>query len=239
MERSRIWRFLQMLARWVCTMLFDLRVYGARNIPPTGGVLLVSNHQSYLDPVLLAVGIERPLNYMAKSELFRNPLFSWLIRSLNAFPVEQGAGDVGAVKETINRLQQGHVLNIYPEGSRTEDGKMLPLEKGVGLVIRRAKVPVVPAVIIGSFKAWPKRNKMFRPAPIRVMYGPPMDLAKFGRDEIIERLEVTLHQMLADLESGKVPKEPPRPGRRLPEKSTPVPKSHGRDARVTEKAPAI
>src|SRR2546430_1089738 len=82
-----------------------------------------------------------------------------LIRSLSAFQVEQGASDVGAVKETISRLQEGHVLNIYPGGSRTDDGKMLPLEKGAGLVIRRAKVPVVPAVIVGSYKAWPKHSK--------------------------------------------------------------------------------
>ena len=87
---------------------------------------------------------------------------------------------------------------------------MLPLEKGAGLVIRRAKVPVVPAVIVGSYKAWPKHSKMFRPASIVVMYGPPMELAKLGRDEIIQKLETTLHQMLADVEAGKFVKDPPR-----------------------------
>jgi 1-acyl-sn-glycerol-3-phosphate acyltransferase len=214
MERSRIWRVLQVIARIVCTILFDLRVYGDRHIPRKGGVLLISNHQSYLDPVLLAVGIDRPLSYMAKSQLFKHRTFAWLIRSLNAFPVEQGAGDVGAVKETISRLHDGHVLNIYPEGSRSEDGQMLPLEKGAGLVVRRAKVPVVPAVIDGSYRAWPKGKKMFRPAKIRVMFGPAMDLSGLGRDEIMQRMESTLHQMLADLRAGRIIPNPPRDQRK-------------------------
>ena len=209
MKRSRIWRFWQMIARIVSQLLFDLRFYGTRHIPRRGGVLLVSNHQSYLDPVLLAIGLDRPLSYMAKSELFEHPVLSWVIRSLNAFPVEQGAGDVGAVKETIKRLQEGHVLNIYPEGSRSENGQMLPLEKGVGLVIRRAKVPVVPAVIDGAFHAWPKSGKP-RPAPIRIMYGPPLDLAGLDRDQIVAKIDTTLHQMLADLRAGKIIHDPPR-----------------------------
>ncbi|HEX5243352.1 MAG TPA: lysophospholipid acyltransferase family protein [Tepidisphaeraceae bacterium] len=214
MERSKVWRVLQVLARIVCTILFDLRVYGDRHIPRKGGVLLISNHQSYLDPVLLAVGIDRPLSYMAKSQLFKHRTFAWLIRSLNAFPVEQGAGDVGAVKETISRLQDGHVLNIYPEGSRSEDGEMLPLEKGAGLVVRRAKVPVVPAVIDGSHRAWPKGKKMFRPAKIRVMFGPAMDLSGLGRDEIMQKMESTLHQMLADLRAGRIIPNTPRDQRK-------------------------
>ncbi|HEX4795496.1 MAG TPA: lysophospholipid acyltransferase family protein [Humisphaera sp.] len=210
MERSRIWRSLQVIARVASTYFFDIRLYGTRNVPKSGGVLLVSNHQSYLDPVLLAVGLERPLSYMAKSELFRNPLFAWLIRSLNAFPVEQGAGDVGAVKETIHRLQEGHVLNIYPEGTRSEDGQILPIEKGVGLVIRRAKVPVVPAVIDGAYRAWGKSMKFPRAVPVRVMFGPPMELAGLDREQIIQRIDQTLNGMMKDLRAGRIIQNPPR-----------------------------
>src|SRR5438067_10314676 len=133
-ERSLPWRYLQILARVLTTLLFDLKVYGRRNVPPRGGVLIVSNHQSYLDPVLLAVPLERPLNYIAKSELFENVWFGRFLRSLNAFPVRQGAGDVGAVRETIQRLKEGHLLNIYPEGSRTETGEIGPMLRGVGLI---------------------------------------------------------------------------------------------------------
>lgn len=210
MERSRTWRCLQMVARIFAQLFFDVRFYGTRHLPRRGGVLLVSNHQSYLDPVLLAIGLDRPLSYMAKSELFKHRAFAWMIRSLNAFPVEQGAGDVGAVKETISRLQEGHVLNIYPEGSRSEDGEMIPLEKGVGLVIRRAKVPVVPAVIDGAHRAWGKNMKFPHCAPVRVMYGPPMDLAGLDRDEIVQKIDQTLRKMLMDLRAGRYINDPPR-----------------------------
>src|SRR6185312_9644763 len=110
MKPHPVWKFLQAICRVATTLAFDLKVYGAHRVPQEGGVLLVSNHQSYLDPVLLGVRLKRPLSYMAKSELFKHRAFAWLIRSLGAFPVKQGAGDVGAMKETIARLQEGRAL---------------------------------------------------------------------------------------------------------------------------------
>jgi 1-acyl-sn-glycerol-3-phosphate acyltransferase len=200
-----VWKFLQAFSRIMTTLLFDLKVYGAHRVPREGGVLLVSNHQSYLDPVLLGVRLKRPLSYMAKSELFKHRAFAWLIRSLGAFPVKQGAGDVGAMKETIARLHEGRALNIFPEGSRTENGELLPIEKGVGLVIRKAKVPVVPVVIDGSFGAWPRKNKLPRPHPIRILYGRPLDLSSMNREQVIETIDRKFREMFAELREGRVP----------------------------------
>jgi 1-acyl-sn-glycerol-3-phosphate acyltransferase len=197
---SIVYNVAKTLFRIICSVFFDLKAYGVRNVPKTGGVLLVSNHQSYLDPVLLGVQVLRPISYLAKSELFANPVFGWLIRQCNAFPVRQGAGDIGAVKETILRLQEGGALNIFPEGSRSEDGKLQPIERGASLVIRRAKVPVVPVVIQGSFRAWPKGRKIFRGTPIRLLYGPPMQLAHLRPDEISKIIESTFRSMLAELQ---------------------------------------
>jgi 1-acyl-sn-glycerol-3-phosphate acyltransferase len=163
-------------------------------------VLIVSNHQGNLDPVLLGVRLGRPLSYLAKSELFEvNPAVTWLLRSLGGIPVKQGAGDVGAVKETIRRLREGHALNIYPEGARTEDGEIAPLQKGVALIVRRAQVPVVPAVIVGSFEAWPIHRSVFRPWPVRVRYGPPMNLTGLGPDEVLTTIDRTLRGMFDEL----------------------------------------
>lgn len=198
-EPSVLWKLAQVLCRILTTLLFDLKVYGLKNVPRTGGVLLVSNHQSYLDPVLVGVRLPRPLSYMARSGLFENRFLGALIRWLNAFPVRQGEGDVGAVRETIARLQEGHALNIYPEGSRTEDGGLLPMEKGVGLVVRRAKVPVVPLVLDGSFQAWPKGRIIFRPAKIRMLYGKPMNLSDMKGDLIVATIDQTLHELFAEL----------------------------------------
>jgi 1-acyl-sn-glycerol-3-phosphate acyltransferase len=207
-RRSLPWRYLQILARVLTTLMFDLKVYGRENVPEMGGVLIVSNHQSYLDPVLLAVRLDRPLNYIAKSELFENQFGGWFLRSvLNAFSVRQGHGDVGAVKETIRRLHEGHALNIFPEGGRSEDGEIATLQKGVALIVRRAGVPIVPAVIVGSFRAWPITRKIWRDAPIRVCYGPPMNLAGLDRDQIIATIDRTLREMFEELSryNGNVP----------------------------------
>lgn len=189
---------MQVVARILTTLLFDLKVCGRRHIPKAGGVLIVSNHQGNLDPVLLGVRLDRPLNYIAKSELFDGRWAVRMLRAVNAFPVRQGSGDVGAVKETIVRLRAGHVVNIYPEGQRTFDGEIGPLQRGVALIIRRTRVPVVPAIICGSYEAWPIHRRWFRPYPIRVEYGPPLDLAGLDTDQIMAALDQTLHTMLAE-----------------------------------------
>ena len=205
MKTTVLYKAARAFCRIMTTVLFDLKVYGAHHVPDKGGVLLVSNHQSYLDPVLLGVRIRRPLSYMAKSELFKNPAFGWLIRLLGAFPIKQGGSVVGAVKESIARLHEGHALNIFPEGSRTETGKLMPLERGVALVIRKAKVPVVPVVIDGAFDAWPCSRKMFRPARIRMIYGKPLDMSSMDRDQILQTIDGAFRSMLAQLRDGTVP----------------------------------
>ena len=93
-RRTTIWRAAQTVCRIATTLCFELKVYGKEHIPPSGGFLMVANHQSMLDPVLLGVQLQRAMSYLAKSELFENPIFSWVIRGLNAIPVRQGAGDV-------------------------------------------------------------------------------------------------------------------------------------------------
>jgi 1-acyl-sn-glycerol-3-phosphate acyltransferase len=207
MKRPFIWKALQIVARVGTTLLFDLKVYGLRHIPEAGGFLLVSNHQSYIDPVLLGVRLTRPLSYMAKSGLFKFAPFEWLIRQLGAFPIKQGSADIRALKEAIGRVQEGHALTIFPEGTRSPDGRLQPIEPGIALVIRKAKIPVIPAVIIGSSQAWPVGQKMFHPAPIRVLYGSPMDLAGLDREQIVERIGRKFAEMYSDLNAGRIAPE--------------------------------
>jgi 1-acyl-sn-glycerol-3-phosphate acyltransferase len=203
-ERSLVWKSLQIVSRIGTTLLFDLKTFDRGNVPRSGGVILAANHQSYLDPVLVAVHLRRPVSFMAKSELFTNRYFGWLIRTLHAYPVRQGEGDVGAVKETIRRLQEGYAVNIYPEGSRTETGEIGPMEKGIALMIRRAAVPVVPVAIEGSFDAWPKGRKIFRRRPIRVIYGKPMDLSRMKADQIVAALNAALRGLHGQLRGEQI-----------------------------------
>src|SRR4051812_11632296 len=160
-KRSWFWRICQVIATIYTTLVFDLKVYGTRNIPRRGGALLLANHQSYLDPVLIATKLTRPVSFMAKSELFEaGKFFPWLIRSLHAFPVKRGQGDIGAIKQAIIRLEEGNILNMYPEGTRTKTGEIGPILPGVAVIVRRAGVPVIPVLIDGSFKAIPKGSKL-------------------------------------------------------------------------------
>jgi 1-acyl-sn-glycerol-3-phosphate acyltransferase len=199
-ESSFFWSVLRSLVRPVAVLLFDLKVYGRHHIPAEGGVLIVSNHQP--------LQLKRPLNYIAKSELFGNPFAGRFLRSvLNAFPVRQGHGDIRAVKETIQRLREGHLMNIYPEGSRTEDGEIAPLQGGVGLIVERAGVSVVPAVIVGAFEAWPMQRKFPRRGSVRIQFGPPLDLSGLKRDEIVATIDRTLREMFTALRKGIIAAE--------------------------------
>lgn len=160
--KNRAWYwFCRWLCRFFCAMCWKFRVYDAKNVPQSGGLLLASNHQSYLDPVLCGVGLPRRLNFLARDTLFINPVFRVLIKSLNAIPVKRGQSDLAAMKEVISRCKQGKIVCLYPEGTRTETGKIAPAKPGFGLLARRANVPIVPMVIEGAFDHWPKGKSIF------------------------------------------------------------------------------
>jgi 1-acyl-sn-glycerol-3-phosphate acyltransferase len=169
------------LARRVCQFVFVTffrgRVFGRRHVPAEGGVLLVSNHQSFLDPVLATLAIPRECNYMARHTLFENRKFRRLIEYLNAYPVKRDTADIGAIKETLRRLKADRVVLAFAEGTRTPDGRVGPFHAGVVLLARKARVPIVPVVILGAFEAWPRQAKLPRPSRIIVAYGEPLDLA--------------------------------------------------------------
>ncbi|HEV7301862.1 MAG TPA: lysophospholipid acyltransferase family protein [Tepidisphaeraceae bacterium] len=213
-----IYKFCRGVCRIATTVLFDLKVYGVHHVPDEGGALMISNHESYLDPALIGVQVRRNMTFMAKSELFEVPGFGWLIRRLGAFPVRQGKGDKGAIDETIRKLQEGHLLNVFPEGARTLDGKLGPIQKGVALIVKRAKVPIVPVMIAGSYEAWPRSKAMPQSHPVGVLYGPPIDVGGMKAEEITQLIDRTFRAMRVDLEA-RMKRDahlPSSPGRRLP-----------------------
>jgi 1-acyl-sn-glycerol-3-phosphate acyltransferase len=162
------------VARVLFVTLFGIRVYHGGRLPRAGGVLVVSNHQSYLDPILVAVGMARPFHPMARASLFRVAPFRWLIRSLYAFPVRPGTADFGAVREALRRLRAGAVVLMFPEGTRTRDGSIEPLQGGPVTVAIRGGVPILPMVIDGAYEAWPRTQLLPRPHKIRVACGRPV-----------------------------------------------------------------
>jgi 1-acyl-sn-glycerol-3-phosphate acyltransferase len=177
---------------FVGTLLFSLRVTGRRNFPLKGPVLLLANHQSYIDPFLvgLCCRVRHP-SYLARRSLQRNPLLARFLRSMHMVPIDQeGLGKEG-LQAALKLLGAGEVVVVFPEGTRTEDGRLQPLRPGVALLIKRAKVPVLPIGIAGAYDAWPRWRKYPWPAPMSVAVGPLIAPERFegmSREQILELL---------------------------------------------------
>jgi len=136
---------------------------------------MVCNHQSYLDPLFCGSHIKKHLCFMARDSLFAHRFFGGLLLSLNVIPVSRGKADVSTMKRIIRRLVEGRSVCLFPEGTRTSDGKIAKLKGGFGLIARRAEVPIVPAIIDGGFECWPRHKKIFKVGKrITVCYGQPI-----------------------------------------------------------------
>lgn len=162
---------LRSLAILIFKILFRFKVKGAEYIPKKGGFILASNHFSYLDPVALGVACPRQLSFMARHDLFCNPLFSWLISNLGAFPVKRGSADLSALKEAMQRIKKGNSLVLFPEGTRRFDRTSFEPHSGIGFLAIKLNVPVIPVVISGTDKALPKGSKFIRPRKVSVQFG--------------------------------------------------------------------
>ena len=153
---------------------FRWRVFGAENVPLSGGVILASNHASFLDPPLVGAGLKRDINYLARESLFRFPGIGALLRSWNAVPVDRDGGGAAGLREILHRLLAGGGIILFPEGTRTRDGKLQPARSGIGLTVIKSTVPVVPVRTFGTFEAYGRNQKFPRPACVAVKYGRPM-----------------------------------------------------------------
>ena len=154
-------------------LFFHLEIRGRRFIPQKGGFIVVSNHASFLDPIVLGVSTNRILNYAARDTLFRNRFFGWLLRQCGSFPIRRWSADLSAVKEAVRRLKKGAGLVVFPEGTRSQDGQVQEITRGFVLLAKKAGVPIIPAWISGSAKAWGKGRKMITLAKIKVAFGRP------------------------------------------------------------------
>jgi 1-acyl-sn-glycerol-3-phosphate acyltransferase len=165
-------------------------------LPKDRNVIVACNHCSNLDPLLVGRAFPRRLRYFAKEELFRPFIFGKIIRILGAVPVSRNnnVSAAGALKGFFKFLEEGRDVLIFPEGSRSTDGKMLPLEAGVGLIACHSKAPILPVLIKGSHEAMPPGSAMVKPAKITVEFGKLITLApeayreKGAREKIMATL---------------------------------------------------
>lgn len=202
--RIAFWHVMHMICYLALVPLYRHRSFGVRNIPRTGAVMLVSNHQSFLDPAIVGLGCHRrQFAALARSTLFDNhPAFSWIISKLNAIPVTQGESDVGAMRKCIAELNKGQALLIFPEGSRTETGSVEPFETGTMLLIKRAKPMVMPVAIEGAFDVWKRGSRPKLHGRVGVSYGKPVpaeSIIAMGADKGLAHLRDEVDRMRKDL----------------------------------------
>ncbi len=175
---------------------FQYRFAGKAHVPLSGPVLLVSNHQSNLDPVLVGLACPRQLKYLARQGLFFWPFSLW-IRSLGAVPIDRERGALAGIRATIDLLKKGNAVVLFPEGSRTPDGKLHALLPGFCLLARRSGATIVPVAIDGAFAALPRGSCFPRPAQIRLAFGPPITNQQIA-DMTDQQLVESVHQRIVE-----------------------------------------
>jgi 1-acyl-sn-glycerol-3-phosphate acyltransferase len=192
-----IWyRIVQYLLATLAAATLRWRATGRRNVPESGGVLLISNHLSYLDVFFLGIPLRRPLNYVARSTLFV-PVLASLMRSVGGFPIQREGIGASGLKETLRRLRAGGIVTLFPEGTRSADGELGPLKSGIAVLVSRTHVPVVPVGLAGTFEVWPRSRRLPVPHPIRIHYGPPIfpeDLSGLEMKAITDLIEQRLQE---------------------------------------------
>ena len=192
-----VFLFFRAFYRLAYTLLFRIRAWGVENVPQEGGALVVSNHQSFLDPPAVGLPLTRPVHFLARSSLFRWPGVGWLLRHKQAIPIERGTGDLAAIRTAVDLLRRGHALVLFPEGTRSRDGSVGKFQPGFAMIAARARVPIVPVAIDGSFEAWPRTRRVPRPHPVRVLYGEPMPPPEGRKAACLEAADETWRRVVA------------------------------------------
>lgn len=168
------WLSRNSVALWL-RLKYRLRVEGREHIPASGGAVLAANHCSYLDPpVMAACSSQRIVHFMARDTLFSNPVARWFFPRVGVIALDRTKGDLGALKKAIATLKEGKVIGLFPEGTRSPDGRMREAKGGIGFLIAKGDVPVVPLYISGTHDAFPKGASHFKPGRVTARLGPPI-----------------------------------------------------------------
>jgi 1-acyl-sn-glycerol-3-phosphate acyltransferase len=189
------YRVCHLFTSLLFSVFFRLRIAGRENIPP-GGMLVCCNHQSHLDPVLVGLACREPITYLARDTLFKG-WFAKLITYLGAIPIQRDGLGFAGVKKTLERLKIGEKVLIFPEGTRSPDGRMQSLKGGLALIARRAGVPILPMAVEGAYEAWPRKQKFPAPRTIQIAIGPviPVEvIATLDDQSLTNLLESEIHK---------------------------------------------
>lgn len=184
-----LYDLLWVLCRTLAVSVLGFRLGKAEPLPRTGGLLVLSSHQSHLDPLLLGLATERRLSSLARSSLFTFGPFGRVITALDAIPINREASTVQAMKAVISRLRSGAAVIVFAEGTRTANGQLGEIKSGFALLAKRSRVPIAPVAIVGAYECWPRSRLLPRPGRIRLEFGQVITAAEVA--ELDERQLVT------------------------------------------------
>jgi 1-acyl-sn-glycerol-3-phosphate acyltransferase len=207
----RVWyEFARFITVGIVWLLYRVKVYGKENIPTNGAVLVLSSHQSLLDPILCQGWLRRPFYYVTRDTLFVG-FWGMLIDWFYTIPINQEKVGIKSMRAIIELLKRGHIVCLYPEGARTFDGKIDEIKPGFSLLVRRSGATIVPMVIDGIFDRWPRTQKYPKlGGRVGVLYGKPIDadhIKRVGEEKFIHEFNRVMRSMHNDLRQ-KMGREP-------------------------------
>jgi len=218
--QSAWYNVLHVGARLTGLTLYGIRCVGREHVPRTGGAIILSNHQSHFDPVLIGLAADRKLDYLARRTLFQAGFFRWITWGLNPIPIDRDGMGLEGLKETLRRLKQDSAVLIFPEGTRTPDGEVAGFLPGFSALAKRAQVPLIPAAIDGAFQVWPRKQPLPRcQGLIRVHFGAPIlpaELAQFEPRALAATLEQRVRALHAEARRLRERTLHPRTSQALP-----------------------
>jgi len=167
------YRFCRFVFRVMFLTYHRGRVYHADRVPDTGAAILAGNHVSFLDPPFFGASVKRVPCYMARDTLFRTRFGNWIMRSWNCVPINRERGDIGAMRTLLRALADGQAVVMFPEGTRSPDGQLQEARAGIGMIVAKANVPVIPMRIFGTERALPRGARWPRPVQVTIVFGEP------------------------------------------------------------------
>jgi 1-acyl-sn-glycerol-3-phosphate acyltransferase len=172
--RNRLYHFLQFCLQLTVPVYFRFQARGVEHVPERGPALLVVNHQSFLDPLMVGIPISRPVRFLARDTLYRGRLLRAFLNKVYAIPVNRDAASSTTIRQAASQLKQGFLVGIFPEGTRSTDGEIGALKPGFIALVRRADVPIIPVGLAGTGGAFPRGAWFVRPKKCRVVFGAPL-----------------------------------------------------------------
>lgn len=173
-RRNWVWLTIQFILRLVFTFWLRYQCRGLRNVPRAGGGLVLVNHQSFLDPLLVGLPLQRPVSFLARDSLFPVPFVGWVLRSTYVMPINRDAASTASIRHALKRMEHGFLVGIFPEGTRSATGEVNDFKPGFVSLIRRANLPIYPVGIAGAHEAMPRGGLRLLPRTVRVVFGAPL-----------------------------------------------------------------